>query len=100
MKAHEVTVPTAMNITGLDANGINSMLNRGVLHRVEKGETFIQRASLLDCYVKDRKAREAVENALGSNAFWDDVAQDLANPDFADAFVETSIQMNANSSSY
>lgn len=95
MKAHEVTVETAIKITGLDIHGVQSMMTRGVLHRVERGEIFIQRASLLDCYVKDQKAREMMENALGPSKFWEDLEEDLKNPDFVEAYVQTCIEMNA-----
>lgn len=88
MKAHEITVESAMAITGFDINGVQSMLERGVLHRVEKGEVFIQRASLLDCLAQDRVAREAVEKALAPAQFWVDLEEDLKDPEFVEAYIE------------
>lgn len=93
MKAHEMTIEDAMGITGLDLNGVQSMLDRGVLHRVEKGELFIQKASLLECYVKDRRARQAVENALAPSQFWDDLEKDLEDPIFVEAYLETAAKL-------
>lgn len=89
MKAHEITFSEALAISGLTEAGVDSMLKRGVLHRVEKGNLYIQRASFVDCLAKDREAAVAVNAGLAfRSVFWDDLEQDLEDPVFVEAYVK------------